>query len=72
MKIKNSVGQILEDNQDEYFCQFCTNPKVASLPICSCSGSWFKLRDFDFDTQFSIAQTIFNKHKKGIADQETD
>jgi len=72
MKMKNSVGQILEENQDEFFCQFCTKPKITFYPICSCSGNWLKLRDFDFDTQFSIAQTIFNKHKKGIADKETD
>lgn len=70
--MKNSVGRIIEDNQDEYFCQFCTNPKVAFLPICSCSGTWFKLRDFDFDTQFSIAKTIFDNSKKGAANKETD
>jgi hypothetical protein len=71
MKMKNSVGQILEDSQDDEFCQFCTNPKIATLPICSCSGNWFKLRDFDFDTQFSIAQQIFNS-KKGVPDTKTD
>jgi len=69
--MKNSIGQILEDNQDEYFCQFCTMPKVALLPICSCSGNWFKLRDFDFDTQFSIASTIFHS-QKGIPDKKSD
>jgi len=72
MKLKNSIGQILEENQDEFFCQFCTSPKVALLPICSCSGNWFKLRDFDFDTQFSIAKTIFDNYKKGTSNQETD
>ena len=69
--MKNSVGQILEDNQNEYFCQFCTKPKVATAPICSCSGNWFKLSDFDFDTQFSIASTIFNL-QKGVPTQKTN
>jgi ribosomal protein L37AE/L43A len=71
MKMKNSVGQILEDNQNEYFCQFCTKPKVATAPICSCSGNWFKLSDFDFDTQFSIASTLLNS-QKGLPDQKID
>jgi len=72
MKMKTAVGQILEDNQDEYFCQFCTKPKFATSPICFCSGNWFRLRDFDFDTQFSIAKTIFDNNKKGTSDKETD
>jgi len=72
MKMKNSIGQILEENQDEFFCQFCTHPKVGLFPICSCSGNWFRLRDFDFDTQFSIAKTIFDNNKKGATDKETD
>jgi len=71
MKLKNTIAMILEENQNEYFCQFCTKPKVAALPICSCSGNWFRLSDFDFDTQFSIAQQIFNS-QKGTANKETD
>jgi hypothetical protein len=71
MKLKHTIAAILEENQDEYFCQFCTKPKVATLPICSCSGNWFKLADFDFDTQFSIASTIFNL-QKGISNQKSD
>ena len=71
MKLKHTIAAILEENQDEYFCQFCTKHKVATLPICSCSGNWFKLADFDFDTQFSIAQQIFNS-QKGTANKETD
>jgi len=71
MKLKHTIAAILEENQDEYFCQFCTKRKVATLPICSCSGNWFKLADFDFDTQFSITQQIFNS-QKGTANKETD
>ena len=71
MKLKHTIAAILEENQDELFCQFCTKPKVAALPICSCSGNWFKLADFDFDTQFSIAQQIFNS-QKGVPNKETD
>jgi len=71
MKLKNTIATILEESQNEYFCQFCTKPKVATLPICSCSGNWFRLSDFDFDTQFSIAQQIFNS-QKGAANKETD
>jgi ribosomal protein L37AE/L43A len=71
MKLKHTVAAILEENQDEYFCQFCTKPKVENVPVCSCSGNWFKLSDFDFDTQFSIAQQIFNS-QKGTANKETD
>jgi hypothetical protein len=71
MKLKTAIATILEENQNEYFCQFCTNPKVATTPICSCSGNWFKLCDFDFDTQFSIASTILNS-KKGLPDKESD
>ena len=70
MKLKHTIAAILEENQDEYFCQFCTKPKVAILPVCSCSGNWFKLSDFDFDTQFSIAQQIFNL-QKGIPTKKT-
>ena len=71
MKLKHTIAAILAENQDELFCQFCTKPKVGSLPICSCSGNWFRLADFDFDTQFSIAQQIFNS-QKGTANKETD
>jgi len=71
MKLKNTIATILEESQDEYFCQFCTKRKVATLPICSCSGNWFKLADFDFDTQFSIAQQIFNS-QKGTTNKESD
>ena len=71
MKLKNTIAAILEENQDELFCQFCTKHKVATLPICSCSGNWFRLSDFDFDTQFSIAQQIFNS-QKGTTNKETD
>lgn len=71
MKLKHTIAAILEENQDELFCQFCTKPKVSTLPVCSCSGNWFKLADFDFDTQFSIAQQIFNS-QKGTANKETD
>ena len=71
MKLKNTIATILEESQDEYFCQFCTKPKVGSLPICSCSGNWFKLADFDFDTQFSIASTIFHS-QKGVPDKKID
>ena len=70
MKLKHTIAAILEENQDEYFCQFCTKPKVAILPVCSCSGNWFKLSDFDFDTQFSIAQQIFNL-QKGVPNKKT-
>jgi hypothetical protein len=71
MKLKHTIAAILEENQDELFCQFCTKHKVANLPICSCSGNWFKLADFDFDTQFSIASTIFHS-QKGIPDKKSD
>ena len=71
MKLKNTIATILEESQDEYFCQFCTKPKVATLPICSCSGNLFKLCHFDFDTQFSIAQQIFNS-QKGVPDKKID
>ena len=71
MKLKHTIAAILEENQDELFCQFCTKPKVATLPICYCSGNWFRLADFDFDTQFSIASTIFNS-QKGVPNKETD
>jgi hypothetical protein len=71
MKLKHTIAAILEENQDELFCQFCTKHKVATLPICSCSGNWFKLADFDFDTQFSIASTIFHS-QKGIPDKKSD
>jgi hypothetical protein len=71
MKLKHTIAAILEENQDEYFCQFCTKHKVGSLPICSCSGNWFRLSDFDFDTQFSIASTIFYS-QKGVPNQKSD
>jgi len=71
MKLKHTIAAILEENQDEYFCQFCTKHKVGSLPICSCSGNWFRLSDFDFDTQFSIASTIFYS-QKGVPDKKID
>jgi hypothetical protein len=63
MKIKNSIANFIEDNQDEYFCQFCTKPKAALSKNCECSGEFFKLRDFDFDTQFSICKTITEQKK---------
>jgi hypothetical protein len=71
MKLKNTIATILEESQDEYFCQFCTKKKITFYPVCSCSGNFFKLSDFDFDTQFSIAQQIFNS-QKGVPDQKID
>jgi hypothetical protein len=71
MKLKNTIATILEESQNEYFCQFCTKKKITFYPICSCSGNFFKLADFDFDTQFSIASTIFHS-QKGIPDKKSD
>ena len=71
MRLKNTVAAILEENQDELFCPFCTKPKGNEIDCCDQSGTWFKLSDFDFDTQFSIAQKIFNS-QKGVPDKKTD
>ena len=71
MKLKNTIATILEESQDEYFCQFCTKKKITFYPVCSCSGNFFKLSDFDFDTQFSIASTIFYS-QKGVPDKKID
>jgi len=71
MKLKHTIAAILEENQDEYFCQFCTKPKGDEVDCCDQSGTWFKLNDFDFDTQFAIASTIFNL-QKGIPNQKSD
>jgi len=71
MKLKHTIAAILEENQDEYFCQFCTKKKITFYPVCPCSGNFFKLADFDFDTQFSIASTIFYS-QKGIPNQKSD
>jgi hypothetical protein len=71
MKLKHTIAAILEENQDELFCPFCTKPKGDEVDCCDQSGTWFKLNDFDFDTQFSIASTILNS-KKGLSDKESD
>jgi hypothetical protein len=63
MKTKNSIANFLEENQDEYFCQFCTKPKETLSKICKCSGEYFKLRDFNFDTQFSICKEVLKSKK---------
>lgn len=70
MRLKHTIAAILEENQDELFCPFCTKPKTTET-CCDSSGTWFKLADFDFDTQFSIAQQIFNL-QKGIPTKKTD
>jgi hypothetical protein len=71
MKLKHTIAAILEENQDELFCPFCTKPKGDEVDCCDQSGTWFKLNDFDFDTQFAIASTIFNL-QKGISNQKSD
>lgn len=71
MRLKNTVATILEENQNELFCPFCTKPKGNEIDCCDQSGTWFKLSDFDFDTQFSIAQQIFNS-QKGVSTKKTD
>jgi len=55
MRLKHTIAAILEENQDELFCPFCTKPKGNEIDCCDQSGTWFKLSDFDFDSQFSIA-----------------
>jgi len=70
MRLKHTIAAILEENQDELFCPFCTKPKGDEIDCCDQSGNWFKLRHFDFDTQFSIAQQIFNL-QKGVPDKKT-
>ena len=71
MKLKHTIAAILEENQDELFCPFCTKPKGNEIDCCDQSGNWFKLCHFDFDTQFSIAQQIFNS-QKGVPDKKID
>ena len=71
MRLKHTVATILEENQNELFCPFCTKPKGNEIDCCDQSGTWFKLSDFDFDAQFSIAQQIFNS-QKGLSDKKTD
>jgi hypothetical protein len=43
MKLKHTIAAILEENQDELFCPFCTKPKGAEIDCCDQSGTWFKL-----------------------------
>ena len=71
MRLKHTIAAILEENQDELFCPFCTKPKGDEIDCCDQSGNWFRLRYFDFDTQFSIAQQIFNS-QKGVPNQKSD
>jgi hypothetical protein len=71
MRLKHTIAAILEENQNELFCPFCTKSKGDEIDCCDQSGTWFKLSDFDFDAQFSIAQQIFNS-QKGLSDKKTD
>ena len=71
MKLKHTIAAILEENQDELFCPFCTKPKGDEVDCCDQSGTWFKLNDFDFDTQFAIASKIFNL-QKGVANKKSN
>ena len=71
MKLKHTIAAILEENQDELFCPFCTKPKGDEVDCCDQSGTWFKLNDFDFDTQFAIAQQIFNL-QKGVSNKKSN
>ena len=71
MKLKHTIAAILEENQDELFCPFCTKPKGSEIDCCDQSGTWFKLNDFDFDTQFAIASTIFNL-QKGLPNKKSN
>jgi hypothetical protein len=71
MRLKDTIATILEENQNEYFCQFCTKKKITFYPVCQCSGNFCKLSDFDFDAQFSIAQQIFNS-QKGVPDKKSN
>ena len=71
MRLKHTIAAILEENQNELFCPFCTKSKGDEVDCCDQSGTWFKLADFDFDTQFSIASKIFNL-QKGVPTQKTN
>ena len=71
MKLKHSIAAILEENQDELFCPFCTKHKGSEISCCDSSGTWYRLADFDFDSQFAIASTIFNS-QKGVPTKKTD
>ena len=71
MKLKHTIAAILEENQNELFCPFCTKPKGSEISCCDSSGTWYRLADFDFDTQFDIAKQLFNL-QKGVPTQKTD
>lgn len=59
MRTKGNLAVILEERADEQFCMYCCKPRGTKDECCG-ESHFLPLRDFDFDTQWEIAEKLSN------------
>lgn len=63
MRMKLRIEQIIERHANDKYCPYCISSSMGRIECCGERDHWIKLRDFDDDTQWRLAEEIAKEGK---------